>query len=38
MGQPAKTVEESTIERLKGTDESVREVIYGVAAMDPRLN
>ena len=33
MGKPGKRVEQETIERLKGTDPSVREVVQGVAAM-----
>lgn len=38
MGQPGKEVDQATIERLKGTDGSVKEVVHGVAAMDPGLN
>ena len=38
MGQPEKEVGKEVIDRLKGTDESVEEVVYGVAAMDPAFN
>ena len=33
MGKPGKEVPKEVIERLKGTDESVKEVVQGVAAM-----
>lgn len=38
MGQPAKEVPKMIIDRLKGTDASVEEIIYGVEAMEPHPN
>lgn len=33
MGTPGKHVDQSIIDRLKGTDRSVKEVVQGVASM-----
>lgn len=38
MGKPSKEVPKMIIERLKGTDHSVNEVLYGVEAMQPEVN
>jgi hypothetical protein len=38
MGQPSREVDQATIDRLKGTDPSVTEVVYGVAAMADLAN
>ncbi len=35
MGKPSKEVPKMIIDRLKGTDPSVKEIVYGVAAMVP---
>ena len=35
MGTPNKDVSKDTIDKLKGTDPSVKDVLYGVEAMDP---
>lgn len=38
MGTPGKEVPKMIINRLKGTDPSVTEVLYGVEAMQPEVN